>query len=91
MNYIDILQGFGFPIACVIALGTYIAKVQKENREDNERRENLYRQDAKDREERLLTQLGEMSATNKMLLETNAVLAKDINSKLDKLIEDIKG
>lgn len=90
MNYLEVLQGFGFPIACVVALGMYIAKVQKENREDSEKRENLYRQDTKEREERLLLQLGEMSSTNKMLLETNAVLARDINSKLDKLIDEIK-
>lgn len=90
MNYIEVLQSFGFPIACVVALGVYIAKVQKENREDSEKREATYRQDTKEREERLLTQLGEMSATNRMLLETNAVLAKDINAKLDKLVEEIK-
>lgn len=90
MNYVEMLQSFGFPIACVIALGAYIAKVQKENREDTERREEAYRQDTKEREERLLAQLGEMSATNKILLETNAVLAKDINTKLDKLVEEIK-
>ena len=84
------LQSFGFPIACVVALGYYIARVQKENREDSEKRETAYRQDTKEREERLLTQLGEMSATNRMLLETNAVLAKDINTKLDKIAESIR-
>lgn len=90
MDYIEMLQSFGFPIACVVALGYYIARVQKENREDSEKRETAYRQDTKEREERLLTQLGEMSATNRMLLETNAVLAKDINTKLDKIAESIR-
>ena len=90
MDYIEVLQSFGFPIACVVALGYYIARVQKENREDSEKRETAYRQDTKEREERLLTQLGEMSATNRMLLETNAVLAKDINTKLDKIAESIR-
>lgn len=90
MDYIEMLQSFGFPIACVVALGYYIARVQKENREDSEKREIAYRQDTKEREERLLTQLGEMSATNRMLLETNAVLAKDINTKLDKIAESIR-
>ena len=91
MDYIEMLQSFGFPIACVVALGYYIARVQKENREDSEKRETAYRQDTKEREERLLTQLGEMSATNRMLLETNAVLAKDINTKLDQIVANIKG
>ncbi|MDU7536717.1 MAG: hypothetical protein E7K67_06920 [Peptostreptococcaceae bacterium] len=48
------------------------------------------RADSKEREEKLLTQLGEMSATNKMLLETNAILARDINTKLDQIVQNIK-
>lgn len=79
MNFIDLLQTFGFPVACVVVLGFYIAKVQNESREDS-----------KEREEKLLLQLGEMSATNRTLLETNAVLAKEINAKLDRLVESIK-
>lgn len=80
MSFLEILQNFGFPVACVVCLGFYIAKVQSEARADS-----------KEREDRLLTQLGEMSATNKMLLETNAVLAKDINTKLDQIVANIKG
>ena len=79
MNFIDLLQTFGFPVACVVVLGFYIAKVQNESREDS-----------KEREEKLLLQLGEMSATNRTLLETNAVLAKEINAKLDRLVQSIK-
>lgn len=67
-------------MACVTCLGFYVAKVQNESRIDS-----------KEREERLLMQLGEMSATNKTLLETNAVLAKDINTKLDQIAANIKG
>lgn len=78
MSAIELIQQFGFPVACVICLGWYVAKVQNESRTDS-----------KEREEKLLTQLGEMSATNKMLLETNAVLAKDINSKLDRLMDNL--
>lgn len=78
MTGVELIQQFGFPVACVICLGWYVAKVQNETREDS-----------KTREERLLMQLGEMSATNKMLLETNAVLAKDINTKLDRLMDTI--
>jgi len=80
MTFLEILQSFGFPVACVIVLGAYVAKVQNESRADS-----------KEREEKLLVQLGEMSATNKMLLETNAVLAKDINTKLDQIVANIKG
>jgi hypothetical protein len=79
MNFTELLQTFGFPVACVACLGFYIAKVQAEQRADS-----------KEREEKLLTQLGEMSATNKMLLETNAILARDINTKLDQIVQNIK-
>ena len=80
MNFIELLQSVGFPIACVAVLGCYVAKVQNENRVDT-----------KEREERLLSHLEELSQTNKALLETNAVLAKDINTKLDQIVANIKG
>lgn len=80
MNYLELLQSVGFPIACVTVLGYHVAKVQNENR-----------QDTKEREERLLGHLEELSQTNKALLETNAVLAKDINTKLDQIVANIKG
>lgn len=79
MNFTELLQTFGFPVSCVACLGFYIAKVQAEQRADS-----------KEREEKLLTQLGEMSATNKMLLETNAILVRDINTKLDQIVQNIK-
>ena len=75
MNFIEVFQNFGFPVACVISLGLYIAKVQNESRADS-----------KEREERLLGQLSEMSNTNKLLLETNTILAKDVEVKLDKVL-----
>lgn len=80
MTFIEMIQSFGFPVACVACLGIYIAKVQSESRADS-----------KEREEKLLTQLSELSATNKALLETNAVLAKDINTKLDQIAATMKG
>ena len=69
MNFIELFQNVGFPIACVAVLGCYVSKVQNDNR-----------QDTKEREELLLSHLEELSQTNKALLETNAVLAKDINT-----------
>ena len=45
MNFTELLQTFGFPVACVACLGFYIAKVQAEQRADS-----------KEREEKLLTQ-----------------------------------
>lgn len=71
----ELLQSFGFPVACVICLGGYIARVQFEQRVDS-----------KQREERLYASLEESSKTNKLLLETNAVIVKEIDKKLDMLV-----
>lgn len=75
MEFMEIVQNFGFPVACVICLGYYIAKVESTSRSDSKEREN-----------RLLNQLEELSATNRVLLETNRVLAKEINAKLDQFV-----
>ncbi len=72
---IEIMQQFGFPVACVVSLGVYIARVQAEQR-----------MDSKAREERLYEGLEDLSKTNKVLLETNTVMVKDINRKLDQLM-----
>ena len=39
MNFIELLQNVGFPIACVAVLGCYVAKVQNDNRQDTKERE----------------------------------------------------
>lgn len=75
MDFIEMFQNFGFPVACVISLGLYIAKVQNESRADS-----------KEREDKLLGQLSEMSSTNKLLLDTNTILAKDVECKLEKVL-----
>lgn len=72
----ELLQTLGFPAVCLIAVAWYLNKVQAENR-----------QDMKEQNERIITHLKEVTQTNQMLLDTNATLVRDINMKLDKLIE----
>lgn len=59
---------------------------EKQYREDSQRREDKLINDSADREARLMEELGEVTATNRMLLETNMVLAREINAKLDQII-----
>lgn len=87
---LSIFQDFAFPVALVLVLGVYIAQTQKTNREDILRREEQNREDTQRREDKLMGQIGEVVATNRVLLETNAVLAREINVKLDNLLS-VKG
>ena len=72
------ITSLGFPIACCLALGTYV-KMQNENmREDN-----------KADKEMLLNELSYSREVNSKLLASNEVLAKEISTKLDYLLERI--
>lgn len=83
---LSIFQDFAFPVSLVLVLGAYIAHTLKVNREDLLRREEQNRADTQRREDKLMGQIGEVVTTNKILLETNAVLAREINVKLDSLL-----
>lgn len=84
-----ILQNYTFPVACVVILGWYLATTQKTNREDNLRREEIYRTDTKEREEKLHVILAESQSTNGRLLESNKVLV-DTNKLLVERVERIE-
>lgn len=80
----QLINSMGFPIACCVGLGWFIYTNNKNNREDNIRRET-----------KLMEQMGEISATNKLLVETNAEIANKldikldtIDDKLDKIMQD---
>ena len=54
MNWIDIIQQVGFPIACVIALGVFVYKIW---------------QQSKDREDKLFTALSDATAVNQQCVD----------------------
>lgn len=72
MDITTLIGNFGFPIAVCIACGLFINNMVKTNRDDNIGREN-----------KLMEQLGEISATNKLLVETNAEIANKLDIKID--------
>ena len=79
MNEItQLINSMGFPIACCVGLGWFIYTNNKNNREDNIRRET-----------KLMEQMGEISATNKLLVETNAEIANKLDIKLDNIDDKI--
>ena len=54
MNWIDIIQQVGFPIACVVALGVFVYKIW---------------QQSKDREDKLFNALNDATAVNQQCVD----------------------
>ena len=75
MDITTLIQTFGFPIACVIACGWFIYKMYEDSQAT-----------AKEREEKLYTEISESRIINKQALDTIAQYA----SKLDVIQEDVK-
>ena len=74
----QLIAGLGFPIACCLALGAYV-KIQNEHiREDNKADKEMW-----------LNELSYSREVNSKLLASNEVLAKEISTKLDYLLEKV--
>lgn len=91
MNFTAIIQDLGFPIACVFALGWYISKKDKDEKDERLRE----RDDDKQDKERLFGEIKynrevntQLLETNKEISETNRLLVKDFTKKMDGI--DIK-
>ena len=74
----QLIAGLGFPIACCLALGAYVKMQNDQIREDN-----------KEDKEMWLNELSYSREVNSKLLASNEVLAKEISTKLDYLLERI--
>ncbi|MBP3928523.1 MAG: hypothetical protein J6D47_03005 [Peptostreptococcaceae bacterium] len=74
----QMITSLGFPIACCLALGAYVKMQNEHIREDN-----------KADKEMLLNELSYSREVNSKLLASNEVLAKEISTKLDYLLERI--
>ena len=76
----QMITSLGFPIACCLALAYYVKYQNEQIREDN-----------KEDKELLLNELQYSREVNAKLLASNEVLAKEISSKLDELLEKVEG
>ncbi|GAB6150195.1 hypothetical protein [Clostridium novyi] len=79
----ELIQSFGFPVACVIGLGLYLKQLTEQQR-----------QDAKEDKERLYANLEKLNKSNTEVVTTNRMLVehmqgdiKNIEVKVDKLTE----
>lgn len=92
MDVNALIEGFGFPIACVLALGWYINKKDAEAKEDRERE----RENDRLEKERLYEELSNSREVNQMVLktnqevsETNKVLVRDFTDNIDNLRSEV--
>ena len=74
----QMIASLGFPIACCLALAYYVKYQNEQIREDN-----------KEDKELLLNELSYSREVNSKLLDSNEVLAKEISTKLDYLLEKV--
>lgn len=92
MDIANFIENFGFPVACVVAIGWYLLHIQRINRTDmRDMQTRMYDQLAKlsDTNQELSDTNKALSDTNKALSSTNTLLAKDISNKLE-IILNIK-
>ena len=72
------ITSLGFPIACCLALAYYVKYQNEQIREDNKEDKEMWKQELQYSRE-----------VNAKLLASNEVLAKEISTKLDYLLERI--
>lgn len=92
MDINALIEGFGFPIACVLALGWYINKKDAEAKEDRQRE----RENDRIEKERLYEELSSSRQANQKVLqtnqevsETNKILVRDFTESMDSLKTEV--
>ncbi len=78
----EVITTLGFPIACVIALGIFVWKIYKRSEE----REDKLIEGNREREDKLMVEIGETRAINAKAIETIA----HYSEKLEIIQEDVK-
>ena len=74
----QIIASLGFPIACCLGLAYYVKYQNEQIREDNKEEKEMWKQELQYSRE-----------VNSKLLASNELLAKEISSKLDHILEKV--
>ena len=83
---VTIASNFGFPVACVVAMGAFIFVIYKNMVKENAKNMAAVQRRCQEREEVLFSELKENREINAKAIETIAHYAE----KLDRIQEDIK-
>lgn len=85
----ELITTLGFPIACVVALGTFIFYTYKKQNEKSELYMNEIQESAKEREEKLYKEIALNREINSKAIETIALYAERLNT-IEGNVEGIK-
>ena len=89
MNFTEIVGSRGFYGACMVALGIWVDKQIKNNREDTQKTIAILREDSKEDKDRLLNEIAYNREVIAKVVATNDVLAKDLTVKVDKILDKV--
>ena len=89
MDFSQLVTGVGFQIACVMAMAVWIDKKDKQTREDTQKTIDLIREDAKSDKDMLMKELSYSREVNSKLMATTEIIAKEISTKVDKVLEKV--
>jgi hypothetical protein len=97
MNYVEIIQTLGFPIACVVACAFALYRVVSRDKDEASKREERLINNSKEASSALLKVANTIEESNKLnreLSETNRTLVdkvdcslNEINNSVDKILE----
>ena len=93
MDWLDVIQTIGFPIASVIACAWFIAKnVDRDRNESKEREDKLIDANIKSSEalDKVADTINQSNDINKELSETNKMLVDTIENKLDTINSNVE-
>lgn len=92
MNYVEIIQTLGFPIACVVACGFALYRVVVRDKDESSKREERLINNSKEASSALLKIANTIEESNKLnreLSETNRTLVDRVDSSLNALNSNV--
>lgn len=92
MDWMQIIQTLGFPIACVVGLALWIYYSEKRNKDEAHAREDkLIEANTRNSTalEKVAETIHESNTVNKELSETNRLLVEKMEEKLDGIGSDV--
>lgn len=85
-TFLELLANFGFPIACVVAMGAFIYHIYQTTTKENAANMAAVQARCKEREEILYSEIAQNRAVNEKAIETIAQYAE----RLETIQTDIK-
>lgn len=92
MDWMQVIQTLGFPIACVVACAFFIYKLVVRDKDEAKERENKLQENIKDNAvalSKVADTIEQSNETNKALSETNRLLVEKMEDKLTSIDSNV--